>query len=287
MEKIILYHGSPNKEVTPKYGLGEARHDYGKGFYLTEDIELAKEWSVCRPDESNGWVHKYELDTDGLKIFDFQKESILCWLAELMKHRAAADSKRYRMLAQKFIEKYGVETAEYDVIKGWRANASYFYIAKSFVRDEIDVEILEELLSLGGLGIQYCIKSELAYTHLRELEDELISVEFNDFNIKYNQSSKMPPDKRRETRPSAFFISRSVKFARGFQFARRARHIPRRRVTEKRRKNFDHRNYSVRAYIRFASASAEVPPVCSAQLGGSVRRAAYSPRRQYLRGDRL
>ena len=167
MEKIILYHGSPNKEVTPKYGLGEARHDYGKGFYLTEDIELAKEWSVCRPDESNGWVHKYELDTDGLKIFDFQKESILCWLAELMKHRAAADSKRYRMLAQKFIEKYGVETAEYDVIKGWRANASYFYIAKSFVRDEIDVEILEELLSLGGLGIQYCIKSELAYTHLR------------------------------------------------------------------------------------------------------------------------
>lgn len=104
-----------------------------------------------------------------------------------MKHRAAADSKRYRMLAQKFIEKYGVETAEYDVIKGWRANASYFYIAKSFVRDEIDVEILEELLSLGGLGIQYCIKSELAYTHLYELEGELISVEFNDFNIKYNQ----------------------------------------------------------------------------------------------------
>ena len=176
MGKIILYHGSPNKEVTPKYGLGEARHDYGKGFYLTEDIKLAKEWSVCRPDESNGWVHKYELDTDGLKIFDFQKESILCWLAELMKHRAAADSKRY-----------GVETAEYDVIKGWRANASYFYIAKSFVRDEIDVEILEELLSLGGLGIQYCIKSELAYTHLYELEGELISVEFNDFNIKYNQ----------------------------------------------------------------------------------------------------
>ena len=35
----------------------------------------------------------------------------------------------------------------------------------------------------------------------------------------------MPPDKRRETRPSAFFISRSVKFARRFQFARRAHGI--------------------------------------------------------------
>ena len=76
---------------------------------------------------------------------------MLAWLAELMKHRDAADSKRYRMLAAKFIEKYGVDASDYDVIKGWRANASYFYIAKEFVRDNIDLEILPELLSLGGL----------------------------------------------------------------------------------------------------------------------------------------
>lgn len=98
-------------------------------------------------------MHKYELEIDGLKILDFQSENILSWLAELMKHREVADSKRYRMLSKKFIEKYGIETKEYDVIKGWRANASYFYIAKAFVRDEIDVEILEELLLLGDLGI--------------------------------------------------------------------------------------------------------------------------------------
>ena len=87
-----------------------------------------------------------------------------------MKHRDAADSKRYRVLAAKFIEKYGVDTSRYDVIKGWRADASYFYIAKEFVRDNIDVEILEELLSLGGLGIQYCIKSKLAYSRLHEIK---------------------------------------------------------------------------------------------------------------------
>lgn len=34
------------------------------------------------------------------------------------------------------------------LIKGWRADASYFYIAKAFVRDEIDVDILEELMML-------------------------------------------------------------------------------------------------------------------------------------------
>ena len=112
---------------------------------------------------------------------------MLSWLAELMKHRDAADSKRYRMLAGKFIEKYGIDTSDYDVIRGWRANASYFYIAKEFVRDNIDVDILEELLSLGGLGIQYCIKSETAYTRLKEKRDQLLAVPYAEFNDRYNQ----------------------------------------------------------------------------------------------------
>lgn len=187
MSKIILFHGTSNKVVTPTFGLGDEKHDYGKGFYLTDNLELAKEWAVCIPNDTNGWIHKYELDTDGLKILDFQENNVLAWLAELMKHRDAADSKRYRMLAGKFIEKYGIDTAEYDVIKGWRANASYFNIAKEFVRDNIDMDILEELLSLDGLGIQYCIKSELAYSKLREYPDGLLAVDHAEFNNRYNQ----------------------------------------------------------------------------------------------------
>lgn len=187
MSNIILYHGSAERIVTPTFGLGEDRHDYGRGFYLTESDELAKEWAVCRPDETNGWVHKFVLDDTELKILDFQKESVLSWLAELMKHRAAADSKRYRVLSEKFIQKYGISTDGYDVIKGWRANASYFYIAKSFVRDEIDVDILEELLSLGGLGIQYCVKTEKAYEHLSEIDEDLRQINFEQYNKKYNE----------------------------------------------------------------------------------------------------
>ena len=49
MDTIILYHGSPNKIVTPIFGGGDDKHDYGRGFYLTENIGLAKEWAVCRP----------------------------------------------------------------------------------------------------------------------------------------------------------------------------------------------------------------------------------------------
>lgn len=130
MGTIILYHGTPEKMVAPTYGLGEDKHDYRRGFYLTESIELAKEWAVCRPNDENGWVHKYELECAELKLLDFQKLNVLTWLAKLMKHREAADSKWYRMLSVKFVEKYGVDTEEYDVIRGWRADASYFHIAK-------------------------------------------------------------------------------------------------------------------------------------------------------------
>lgn len=198
MEKLILFHGTPDRIVVPTFGKGEEKHDYGQGFYLSESIDLAKEWAVCRPNEERGWVHKYELETDGLRILDFQEKGVLPWLAELMKHRDAADSKRYRMLAKKFIEKYGIDTESYDVIRGWRANASYFYIAKEFVRDNIDMDILEELLSLGGLGIQYCIKTELAYSGLHEVEEDLLEVPYAEFNEKYNQRDLTARQKMRE-----------------------------------------------------------------------------------------
>ena len=115
-----------------------------------------------------------------------------------MKHRDADESRRYKVLSAKFIEKYGVDTTSYDVIKGWRADASYFYIAKEFVRDNIDVDILEELLCLGSLGIQICLKSEKAFSNLKEIETGLISVDYVTFNAKYNdRDSKARENMRR------------------------------------------------------------------------------------------
>lgn len=45
MENILqIYHGSQDIIDTPEYGKGKSTNDYGKGFYCTENIELAKEW---------------------------------------------------------------------------------------------------------------------------------------------------------------------------------------------------------------------------------------------------
>ena len=182
-----FYHGSAFAEITPTFGLGRDEHDYGRGFYLTDNLELAKEWAVCRPDGSDGFVHAYNIDLSGLKILDFEQLGPLPWMAELMKHREGGKSKRFKMLSDKFIAKYAVESDGYDIIRGWRANASYFYIVTAFVHDEVDVDILEELLMLDGLGIQYCLKSEAAYQAIFKAEGYPQNVLFADYNRKYNE----------------------------------------------------------------------------------------------------
>lgn len=35
---LTFYHGSAAESVTPTFGLGDDRHDYGKGFYLTDEL---------------------------------------------------------------------------------------------------------------------------------------------------------------------------------------------------------------------------------------------------------
>lgn len=60
------------------------------------------------------------------------------------------------------------------------------------------MDILEELLALGGLGIQYCIKSELAYVRLHEVKDGLCLVEYDEFNEKYNQRDVAAREKMKE-----------------------------------------------------------------------------------------
>lgn len=194
-----LYHGSQNAEVKPVYGLGDARHDFGKGFYLTDSPALAREWSVYRPGAQDGWVHAFDLDMDGLSVMDFRAEGrVFAWVAELMKHRDADESAAYRRRAPSFIEKFGVETETSDVVIGWRADASYFYIVKAFVRGEVDADCLPALLKLGGFGVQYVVKSPAAYAQLRPLPDLRQSVRFDEHHAAYEMRDGAARTKMRE-----------------------------------------------------------------------------------------
>ncbi len=44
-EIITIYHGNKVENMVPTYGFGGTNNDYGRGFYTTPSIELAKEWA--------------------------------------------------------------------------------------------------------------------------------------------------------------------------------------------------------------------------------------------------
>lgn len=169
---ITLYHGSPNKVVTPTYRLGEDKHDYGRGFYLTPEAELAKEWAISTHPQRGGWLHTYTLDCSDLKILDFEsfsKNKALYWVAELLRHREPDEFSRdrnYDVYRKYLLKQFDVDSEKYDVVRGWRADDSYFKIVTRFLSDGLAVPLLEEALRLGTLGVQYCCRSQAAFEAL-------------------------------------------------------------------------------------------------------------------------
>ena len=198
LKVMKLYHGSQVRDFVPTYGLGNDTHDYGRGFYTTADKELGKEWAVGQQADRDGWLHVYEVDLGALKVFDFADVGVLAWIAELMKHRPADNTPSYRRDSLRFVERYGVDLSGYDVIKGWRADASYFFIARMFVRNQVDVSILQQLLKLGDLGVQYFFKSERAFAALRESDGEKESVPLSEYKAKFNDRDRVAHQRMHE-----------------------------------------------------------------------------------------
>lgn len=56
----VVYHGSDHIIEQPEYGKGMRNNDYGRGFYCTENLELAKEWACAK--QKDGYANIYELD---------------------------------------------------------------------------------------------------------------------------------------------------------------------------------------------------------------------------------
>lgn len=84
---IELWHGSSHVIKHPEYGLVKPNNDYGRGFYCTRSVELAKEWACAGLDD--GFANRYTLTTDGLLFLDLSQPpyTILNWLAMLVENR--------------------------------------------------------------------------------------------------------------------------------------------------------------------------------------------------------
>ena len=194
-KNITLYHGTGEKNFEPRYGGGREYHDYGNGFYTTEDIEAAKEWA-CQGQHDSAFVYAYELNADGLKLFNLDENNTLAWVSVLMTHRRG---KKIRGAALErcntMIERYGIDVGEYDIIRGFRADDSYFQFTADFVTDTITLETLMKSIIAGDLGKQVCVKSEKAYGQLGKHVD-VITVSGADYQRYHNRYLTKDSDAR-------------------------------------------------------------------------------------------
>lgn len=171
MSKFTIYHGSPTLIERPTFGKGNPNNDYGLGFYCTEAVELAKEWACSS--ETSGYANKYEINTDGLSVLCLSdgNYNILNWLSILLENRKFRIGGDIAVRAKEYIsEKFLPEYQSYDVIKGYRADDSYFSFATAFLNNTISLSQLEKAMVLGKLGEQIALKSQKAFDRLEYVE---------------------------------------------------------------------------------------------------------------------
>lgn len=165
--EMTLYHGSQRIIEKPIWGAGNPRNDYGLGFYCTEDISLAKEWACT--ERNNGFANRYILDDEGLSILNLIANDyhILNWLAILLDNRTFALGGGIAVDARNYIlSRYLPDYKDFDIIRGYRADDSYFSFAGAFLNNSISLEQLGRAMRLGKLGEQIVLKSHKAFERL-------------------------------------------------------------------------------------------------------------------------
>lgn len=162
-----LYHGSLFEIKNPLFKGGKPNNDYGVGFYCTEDIELAKEWGCS--EEKDGFANEYDFDINALSVLDLNgaEFSILNWLAILLENRTFETRSEIAVAAKEYLLKnFSVQYEKYDVIKGYRADDSYFSFANAFLNNTISLQKLNVAMKLGKLGEQVVLKSEKSFSNI-------------------------------------------------------------------------------------------------------------------------
>ena len=165
---MTVFHGSEFKIEKPYAGGGKATNDYGSGFYCTESEDLACEWAVTQ--RHDGYANRYALDMRGLKVLDLNGDGycVLHWLAVLLRHRAFDVRYGVATLARPYLmQNFAVDISKYDVIRGYRADDSYFSFAQDFLSGTISYPQLTVAMRLGKLGEQVVLKSEEAFARIK------------------------------------------------------------------------------------------------------------------------
>ena len=156
---MILYHGSNVEIGQIDLSLSKVGKDFGCGFYLSADMEQARELAerkTAQVGSGRPTLTVYEFDMECLnspelnvlKFENYSKE----WAEFVLKNR------RNRTRAQ---------SHDYDIVIGPIADDAVGYQIRRFISGLIDMDkFLEELKYMKGQTMQYFFGTEKAIRHL-------------------------------------------------------------------------------------------------------------------------
>ncbi len=200
---MIVWHGSDHIVEKPTYLAGKRFNDYGHGFYCTVHEDMAKEWSVS--EGRSGYANKYELLTQDLTVLNLNDYPILTWLAVLLENRHfSVNSPLAREARDYLMSEFSVDYHSCDIIRGYRADDSYFSFAQDFLNGTISVFQLSEAMRLGNLGEQIVLKSKRAFDSITYLD-----------SIPVDDLIWFPRRKMRDDKARADYHSADKRYSRG------------------------------------------------------------------------
>lgn len=161
---VLVFHGTVYNFDVPLLSRCKDYKDFGKGFYLADDLEharsVARKGYLLNPYNSEKYVYSYridlsEMDKLGLKIHIFRGADY-SWLEFVMRNRNMLDVENYDVIIGPTADKDAQKDIESFYRKyGWNASEQ----AKDMLLMKLKTDIY---------GKQYCFRTEDAINYLNK-----------------------------------------------------------------------------------------------------------------------
>ena len=170
---ITLYHGNRKIIERPSTDMISYACGFGQGFYLTPDIERAKEYAVSLGQD--GYVSTYNIDIEKYKVLDLTSDEYtpLNWVGMLSANRSIDALSIEALAAKRFLTAGYVPTGEYDIVLGCRCDGVYTRVATDFINGALSYRNLTRMINVGEL--QYAILSPEVLSDIQFVGAEFVS----------------------------------------------------------------------------------------------------------------
>ncbi|MCM1127364.1 MAG: DUF3990 domain-containing protein [Lachnospiraceae bacterium] len=159
MSRIEVYHGSGMEVKKPSLEYGRYDADFGIGFYVTQDYEMAEKWAAIK---KTSVINVYELDLDNLNGIEFGLDK--SWLDFIVQNRIGS-------------ERINIDITDVDYIIGATADDKLFSVIEQYEDNLIDVDSAVKAMNAMKIGKQISLCSEKAVTAIQFTSSHMVTDE--------------------------------------------------------------------------------------------------------------